>query len=75
MLGARLGSFQINFQFCWPIPKSVLSTWYIFATMCQSNVWGMLPSALQNERETLAQKRHVLLHPFFLLGALQQNLL
>jgi len=33
MLGARLGSFQINLQFCWPCLKGVLSTWYIFATM------------------------------------------
>jgi len=33
MLGARLGSFLINFQFCWPSPKGVLSTWYIFATI------------------------------------------
>ena len=33
MLGARLGSFQINLQFCWPSPKGLLSTWYIFATM------------------------------------------
>jgi len=33
MLGARLGSFQINLQFCWPSPKGVLSTWYIFATI------------------------------------------
>jgi len=33
MLGARLGSFQINLQFCWPSPKGVLSTWYIFATL------------------------------------------
>jgi len=33
MLGARLGSFQINFQFCWPSPKGLLSTWYIFETI------------------------------------------
>jgi len=37
MLGARLGSFQINLQFCWPSPKGVLSTWYIFATMARRN--------------------------------------
>jgi len=33
MLGARLGSFQISLQFCWPSPKGVLSTWYILATV------------------------------------------
>jgi len=33
MLGAHLGSFQINLQFCWPGPKGFLSTWYMFATM------------------------------------------
>jgi len=31
MLGIRLGSFQINLQFCWPSPEGVLSTWYSFA--------------------------------------------
>jgi len=30
MLGARLGSFQISLQFCWPSPKGVLSTWYMY---------------------------------------------
>jgi len=38
MLGTRLGSFQINLQFCWPSPKDVLSTWYSLATMCCQGV-------------------------------------
>jgi len=33
MLGTRLGWFEINLQFCWPSPKAVFSTWYIFATI------------------------------------------
>jgi len=33
VLRTRLGSFQINLQFCWPSPKGTLSTWYSFATL------------------------------------------
>jgi len=33
MLGTCLGWFEINLQFCWPSPKAVFSTWYIFATI------------------------------------------
>ena len=38
MLAVRLGSFQINLQFCWPSPMRVLSTWYIFATMWRAQI-------------------------------------